>query len=77
MQARVLGSSGLEVSAIGLGCMGMSQSFPPIPPREQGIAVIRAAVERGITFFDTVQVYGRSTTRNSSARRSNLSATTS
>jgi aryl-alcohol dehydrogenase-like predicted oxidoreductase len=76
MKTRTLGQN-LEVSAIGLGCMGMSQSFPPIPPREQGIAVIRAAVERGITFFDTAQVYGRSTTRNSSARRSNLSATTS
>jgi aryl-alcohol dehydrogenase-like predicted oxidoreductase len=48
----------LEVSAIGLGCMGLSQSFPPIPPKDEGIAVIRAAVERGITFFDTAQVYG-------------------
>src|SRR4051812_19530844 len=57
MNKRTLGQN-LEVSAIGLGCMGMSQSFPPIPPREQGIAVIRAAVERGITFFDTAQVYG-------------------
>ena len=57
MKTRTLGQN-LEVSAIGLGCMGMSQSFPPIPPREQGIAVIRAAVERGVTFFDTAQVYG-------------------
>ncbi|MEN3272687.1 MAG: hypothetical protein V7636_1448, partial [Actinomycetota bacterium] len=57
MKKRTLGQ-GLEVSALGLGCMGMSQSFPPIPPREQGIAVIRGAVERGITFFDTAQVYG-------------------
>ena len=54
---RTLGQ-GLEVSALGLGCMGMSQSFPPIPPREQGIALIRDAVERGVTFFDTAQVYG-------------------
>ena len=57
MNTRTLGS-GLDVSAIGLGCMGMSQSFPPIPPKEQGIALIRAAVERGVTFFDTAQVYG-------------------
>src|SRR4051812_4696790 len=57
MNKRTLGQN-LEVSALGLGCMGMSQSFPPIPPKEQGIAVIRAAVERGVTFFDTAQVYG-------------------
>ena len=57
MHTRTLGP-GLDVSAIGLGCMGMSQSFPPIPPKEQGIALIRAAVERGVTFFDTAQVYG-------------------
>src|SRR3954469_2061197 len=57
MQKRTLGT-GLEVSAIGLGCMGLSQSFPPIPPKEQGIALIRVAVERGVTFFDTAQVYG-------------------
>src|SRR4051794_6618899 len=57
MNKRTLGQN-LEVSAIGLGCMGMSQSFPPIPPKEQGIALIRAAVERGVTFFDTAQVYG-------------------
>jgi aryl-alcohol dehydrogenase-like predicted oxidoreductase len=57
MKTRTLGQR-LEVSALGLGCMGMSQSFPPIPPREQGIALIREAVERGVTFFDTAQVYG-------------------
>jgi aryl-alcohol dehydrogenase-like predicted oxidoreductase len=57
MQKRTLGTN-LEVSAIGLGCMGLSQSFPPIPPKDEGIALIRAAVERGITFFDTAQVYG-------------------
>ena len=57
MKQRRLGQS-LEVSAIGLGCMGMSQSFPPFPPKEQGIALIRDAVERGVTFFDTAQVYG-------------------
>jgi aryl-alcohol dehydrogenase-like predicted oxidoreductase len=57
MHKRTLGA-GLEVSAIGLGCMGMSQSFPPIPDRDDSIALIRAAVERGVTFFDTAQVYG-------------------
>jgi aryl-alcohol dehydrogenase-like predicted oxidoreductase len=57
MQKRTLGQ-GLEVSALGLGCMGMSQSFTPIPDRNDSIALIRAAVERGVTFFDTAQVYG-------------------
>jgi len=57
MQKRTLGNR-LEVSAIGLGCMGMSQSFPPIPERGDSIALIRAAVDRGVTFFDTAQVYG-------------------
>jgi aryl-alcohol dehydrogenase-like predicted oxidoreductase len=57
MQKRTLGQN-LEVSALGLGCMGMSQSFPPIPDRTDSIALIRAAVERGVTFFDTAQVYG-------------------
>jgi aryl-alcohol dehydrogenase-like predicted oxidoreductase len=57
MQKRTLGQN-LEVSALGLGCMGMSQSFPPIPDRKDSIALIRAAVERGVTFFDTAQVYG-------------------
>jgi aryl-alcohol dehydrogenase-like predicted oxidoreductase len=57
MRTRTLGRD-LEVSAIGLGCMGMSQSFPPIPDRNDSITLIRAAVERGVTFFDTAQVYG-------------------
>jgi aryl-alcohol dehydrogenase-like predicted oxidoreductase len=57
MDKRTLGGS-LEVTTIGLGCMGLSQSFPPIPPKDEGIALIRAAVERGVTFFDTAQVYG-------------------
>ena len=57
MDTRTLGQN-LQVSAIGLGCMGMSQSFPPIPDRADSIALIRAAVERGVTFFDTAQVYG-------------------
>ncbi|HME83631.1 MAG TPA: aldo/keto reductase [Roseiarcus sp.] len=58
MQKRRLGKSGLEVSAIGLGCMGMSQSYAPFPERQDAIALIRAAVERGVTFFDTAEVYG-------------------
>jgi aryl-alcohol dehydrogenase-like predicted oxidoreductase len=57
MKTRTLGQ-GLEVSALGLGCMGMSQSFPPIPDRNDSIALIREAVDRGVTFFDTAQVYG-------------------
>jgi aryl-alcohol dehydrogenase-like predicted oxidoreductase len=58
MQTRKLGAQGLEVSALGLGCMGLSQSYYPIPDRDQGIALIQQAVERGVTFFDTAQVYG-------------------
>jgi aryl-alcohol dehydrogenase-like predicted oxidoreductase len=57
MKQRTLGQN-LEVSAIGLGCMGMSQSFPPIPDRNDSISLLRAAVEHGVTFFDTAQVYG-------------------
>jgi aryl-alcohol dehydrogenase-like predicted oxidoreductase len=57
MQTRRLGQN-LEVSALGLGCMGLSQAFPPFPPKEDGIRLIRDAVERGVTFFDTAQVYG-------------------
>jgi aryl-alcohol dehydrogenase-like predicted oxidoreductase len=58
MKKRTLGDSRLEVSAIGLGCMGMSQSYPPFPDRDEMIGLIRATVERGVTFFDTAQVYG-------------------
>jgi aryl-alcohol dehydrogenase-like predicted oxidoreductase len=58
MQKRKLGNSGLEVSAIGFGCMGLSQSYPPFPDKQESIALIRAAVERGVTFFDTAEVYG-------------------
>jgi aryl-alcohol dehydrogenase-like predicted oxidoreductase len=59
MDTRTLGSSGLEVSAIGLGCMGMSQSYGPNPgDRSEMIAVLRGAVDRGITLFDTAEVYG-------------------
>src|SRR5262245_27266912 len=58
MQKRKLGKSGLEVSEIGLGCMGMSFGYGTPPDRQQMIALIRAAVERGVTFFDTAEVYG-------------------
>ena len=59
MQKRRLGTSSLEVSAIGLGCMGMSQSYGPPPgDRREMISLVRSAVERGITFFDTAEVYG-------------------
>ncbi len=58
MQTRTLGNQGLTVSALGLGCMGMSQSFGPRPPREEMITFLRAAVDRGVTLFDTAEVYG-------------------
>jgi len=58
MQKRKLGKSNLEVSAIGLGCMGMSFSYAPFPQRSEMVALIRKAVERGVTFFDTAEVYG-------------------
>jgi aryl-alcohol dehydrogenase-like predicted oxidoreductase len=57
MEKRTLGNT-LEVTAIGLGCMGMSQSYPPFPERRRMISLIRTAVERGVNFFDTAQVYG-------------------
>ena len=58
MQKRTLGGRQLEVSAVGLGCMGMSQSYPPFPDQREMIGLIRDAVERGVTFFDTAHVYG-------------------
>ncbi len=58
MQKRKLGNNGLEVSAIGLGCMGMSVNYGPSPDRAELIALIRAAVDRGVTFFDTAEIYG-------------------
>jgi aryl-alcohol dehydrogenase-like predicted oxidoreductase len=58
MQKRKLGSSGLEVSAIGLGCMGMNDSYGPPADKQKMISLLRSAVERGITFFDTAEVYG-------------------
>jgi aryl-alcohol dehydrogenase-like predicted oxidoreductase len=58
MQKRKLGSSNLEVSALGLGCMGMSIGYGPAKDKQEMIPVIRAAVESGVTFFDTAEVYG-------------------
>jgi aryl-alcohol dehydrogenase-like predicted oxidoreductase len=58
MQKRKLGKSGLEVSALGLGCMGMSFGYGPAADKQEMISLIRTAVERGVTFFDTAEVYG-------------------
>jgi aryl-alcohol dehydrogenase-like predicted oxidoreductase len=58
MQKRQLGRSGLEVSALGLGCMGMSHGYLPLPDKREMASLLRQAVERGVTFFDTAEVYG-------------------
>src|ERR1019366_9627162 len=58
MQKRKLGNNNLEVSALGLGCMGMSFGYGPAADKQEMIALIRSAVERGVTFFDTAEVYG-------------------
>src|SRR5918992_3377877 len=58
MNKRELGKSNLEVSAIGLGCMGMSYGYGPAKDKQEMISLLRTAVERGITFFDTAEVYG-------------------
>src|SRR5215472_14278349 len=58
MKKRKLGKSNLEVSAIGLGCMGLSFGYGPPVDKQAGISLIRAAVDRGVTFFDTAEVYG-------------------
>jgi aryl-alcohol dehydrogenase-like predicted oxidoreductase len=58
MQKRKLGNSNLEVSAIGLGCMGLSFAYGPVMEKKEAVSLIRAAVERGVTFFDTAEVYG-------------------
>ena len=70
MQKRKLGKSNLEVSAIGLGCMGMSWSYGPPKDKQEMISLLRAAVERGVTFFDTAEVYGPLRTKSWSARPS-------
>src|SRR5271169_4701292 len=58
MQKRKLGKSNLEVSALGLGCMGLNFGYGPATDKQEAISLIRAAVERGVTFFDTAEVYG-------------------
>ena len=58
MKKRALGKSGLEVSALGLGCMGLSFGYGPATEKQDGIKLIHAAVERGVTFFDTAEAYG-------------------
>src|SRR5271166_3434658 len=58
MEKRTLGKSGLEVSALGLGCMGMTSAYGPAGDKEQMIALLRGAVDRGVTFFDTAEAYG-------------------
>ncbi len=58
MHKRKLGNSNLEVSALGLGCMGLSFGYGPAVDKQTGISLIRAAVDRGVTFFDTAEVYG-------------------
>src|SRR5205823_5188005 len=58
MQKRKLGKSNLEVSALGLGCMGMSYGYGPAADKQEMISLIRSAVERGVTFFDTAEAYG-------------------
>lgn len=57
MKTRTLGKGGLTVSAVGLGCMGFTQSYPPYPDRKDAIETIRRAVDLGVTFFDTAGVY--------------------
>ena len=58
MQKRTLGNSGLEVSAIGLGCMGLSYGYGPAIDKQEAVTLIRAAVDRGVSFFDTAEIYG-------------------
>jgi aryl-alcohol dehydrogenase-like predicted oxidoreductase len=70
MQKRKLGKSNLEVSAVGLGCMGMSYGYGPAADKQEMISLLATAVERGITFFDTAQATVRSRTKSLWARAS-------
>jgi aryl-alcohol dehydrogenase-like predicted oxidoreductase len=69
MQKRILGRSGLEVSAIGLGCMGLNYHRGVAPDRREMITLVRKAVERGVTFFDTAEAYGPFTNEGWKAQR--------
>jgi aryl-alcohol dehydrogenase-like predicted oxidoreductase len=73
MQERTVGNRGLEVSALGFGCMGLSANYGPPTERQEGIKIIRAAVERGVTLFDTAEVYVHSQTKNWWEKRLHLS----
>jgi len=73
MKKRRLGNSNLEVSALGYGAMGNSFGYGPASDRQQAIAVLRAAFERGVTFFDTAEAYGPFTTRSWSVKPSRRS----
>ena len=75
MQKRILGNGGLEVSALGLGCMGMSFGYGPAGNKQDMIAVIRAAVAQGVTFFDTAEIYGPFTNEDLVGKRWRRSAT--
>ena len=72
MQKRKLGKRNLEVSAIGLGCMGLSFGYGPAIDRQYGMTLIRTAVDLGVTFFDTAESTGRSRMRNWSVKQSRL-----
>ena len=74
MQTRKLGKSNLEVSAIGLGCMGMSFSYGPPKDKQEMTSLLRVAVERDVTFFDTAEVTARSQTKSSWVKPSLRSA---
>jgi len=76
MQTRTLGQNRLEVSAIGFGCMGLNSSHGQPVDTPTGISLIRAAVDRGVTFFDTAEVYGPFTNEELVGRRSRRSAAT-
>ena len=75
MQKRKLGKSNLEVSALGLGCMGMSFGYGPAKDEQEMVSLIRSAVDLGVTFFDTAEIYGPFTNEELVGRRSRPSAT--
>ena len=74
MQKRTLGNRGLTVSALGFGCMGLTANYGPPTERQEGIKMIRSAVERGVTLFDTAEAYGPFTNEELVEKRLRLSA---